>query len=95
MFESAIPVGEAKEMLSRLCGVTLDKTRCLVRHDRHVWEVDVHQEPLAGFGLTETELSSEDEVFTRPDWLGAEVTGDPAYSKRELVARALAGKRRG
>jgi adenylate cyclase len=94
-FEFEIPVGEAEEMLNRLCGRTLDKTRYLVRHDRHVWEVDLYQEPLAGLVLAELELSSEDEVFTRPGWLGAEVTGDPAYSKRELVARALSGQGRG
>jgi CYTH domain-containing protein len=91
-FDFEIPVGEAEEMLSQLCGMTLQKTRFLVRHDLHVWEVDVHHGPLAGLVLAEIELSSQDEVFTRPDWLGTEVTGDPAYSKRELVVRALAGK---
>lgn len=93
-FEFEIPIGEAEEMLNRLCGMTLAKTRYLVRHDRHVWEVDVYHQPLSGLVLAEIELSSEDERFTRPDWLGAEVTGDPAYSKRELVAQAVAGKRR-
>ena len=90
-FDFEIPHAEAVRMLDLLCDVTLEKTRHLVRHGRHVWEVDVHHGPLEGLVLAELELTAEDEAFDRPGWLGAEVTGDPAYSKRGLVARARAG----
>ena len=35
--------------------------------------------------MAEVELSSEDEMFMRPVWLGEEVTGDPRYYNSMLM----------
>ncbi len=37
--------------------------------------------------LVEIELTREDQEFTRPDWLGEEVTGRKGYSNASLVER--------
>ena len=34
--------------------------------------------------MAEVELTSEDEVFTKPEWLGKEVTGDIRYYNSQL-----------
>ena len=42
--------------------------------------MDVFHGRLDGRMLAEIELSDEQEYFTRPDWLGKEVTGQPEYN---------------
>jgi adenylate cyclase len=37
--------------------------------------------------VAEVELQSEDQPFDKPDWIGAEITGDPKYFNANLVAR--------
>ena len=78
-WEKVIDVQEA-EMLLQLCepGV-IDKVRYLVEAEGHVFEVDVFNGDNEGLVLAELELSSVDETFVRPDWLGAEVTGNRRY----------------
>jgi CYTH domain-containing protein len=44
---------------------------------------------LAGLVLAEVELTAVDQEFLRPDWVGAEVTGDARY-QNSVLARALA-----
>lgn len=43
------------------------------------WEVDVFHGRKEGLVLAEIELGDENEPFTRPEWLGEEVTGQPQY----------------
>ena len=45
----------------------------------HVFEVDEFHGDNEGLLLAEVELSSVDEDFERPQWLGEEVTGDRRY----------------
>jgi CYTH domain-containing protein len=40
-----------------------------------------------GLIIAEIELSSEEEPFDRPGWLGREVSGDPRYFNSELSKR--------
>ena len=41
-FEYEIPVNDANEMLAELCsGPIIEKTRYLVEHSAHTWEVDI------------------------------------------------------
>lgn len=88
-YEYPIPLADAEAMLDRLCGsVVLEKRRHVVHHQRHVWEVDVYAGVLAGIVHAEIELAAEDEDFERPAWLGAEITGDPAHSKRAMLLLA-------
>lgn len=84
-WEMEIPVSEAKELM-KLCekGV-IDKTRHLVDAGAHTYEVDVFHGENEGLIMAEIELSSEDESFIRPDWLGKEVTGNRRYYNSMLM----------
>jgi adenylate cyclase len=79
-FEYPVPLPDAEEMLAHACeqGI-VDKTRFLVPHGEHTWEVDVFHGENAGLVVAELELAREDEAFARPDWLGIEVSEDPRY----------------
>ncbi len=79
-FEYEIPAAEARRMLSTLCtGHPIEKTRYIVPFGGHRWEIDVFEGENVGLVVAEIELQSEDEIFKRPDWLGAEVSSDPRY----------------
>ena len=84
-WEKEIPVSEAADLL-RLCepGI-IDKTRYIIEADGHTFEVDEFHGDNEGLILAEIELSSEDEVFTKPSWLGKEVTGDARYYNSMLM----------
>jgi len=78
-WEKEIPASEAKDLLN-LCDDTLiEKTRYLVKQNRHIFEVDEFEGRLHGLTIAEIELNSEEEHFEKPDWLGEEVTGNPNY----------------
>ncbi|MFW2388618.1 MAG: CYTH domain-containing protein [Polyangiales bacterium] len=86
-FEYEIPTADAQSMLDSLCKRPLvEKVRYTVPLGRHVWEIDVFEGANAGLIVAEIELSAEDEVFERPEWLGDEVTDDPRYFNSNLVA---------
>ena len=78
---------EEAELLLPLCepGV-IDKVRYLVEHEGHVFEVDEFLGENQGLVLAELELSSETEEYSRPEWLGQEVTGDRRYYNSYLSA---------
>jgi adenylate cyclase len=44
-----------------------------------VFEVDVFKGANKGLILAEIELTSEEEDFEKPDWLGVEVSSDARY----------------
>lgn len=83
-FEYAIPALDAEQLL-RLCARSLRKER----HRLGRWEIDRFLDVEAPVGgplwLAEIELSSEDEPFDRPAWLGAEVTLDARYANAALA----------
>ena len=84
-WEKEIPVSDALELM-KLCepGV-IDKTRYLVDVGGHTYEVDEFYGDNDGLVVAEIELSSEDEDFIRPEWLGEEVTGDVKYYNSMLM----------
>jgi adenylate cyclase len=85
-YEYPIPLSDAAEMLEHLCTRPLiEKTRTVVPHDGHMWEVDEFFGENAGLIIAEIELEAVDEVFSLPPWLGAEVTGDSRYYNASLV----------
>ena len=63
----------------------IDKVRYLVPRGSHTWEVDVFHGANEGLILAEIELSSEDEPFEKPAWLGKEVSGDRRYYNSMLT----------
>lgn len=79
-WEKEIALDEAM-LLLKLCDPVIDKTRHLVDSTDgvHVWEVDEFHGDNDGLIVAEVELSSENEDFPRPDWLGKEVTDDRRY----------------
>lgn len=84
-WEYSIPLNEAEEML-RLCqGAIIDKTRYNISVGEHIFEVDEFYGENDGLILAEVELSSENESFEVPDWLGDEVTGDVRYYNSYLA----------
>jgi adenylate cyclase len=84
-FEYPIPLSDARVLLSDLAGAEISKTRHLVRHGAHLWEVDEFAGANLGLVVAEVELSSEDEVFERPSWLGREVTDEERFYNAALV----------
>jgi adenylate cyclase len=84
-WEKEIPVQEVEELLAICEPGVIDKTRYLVPADGHTYEVDEFHADNHGLVVAEVELGSEDEAFSRPDWLGEEVTGDPRYYNSMLM----------
>jgi len=78
-FEKEILVDEAKELML-LCGDgKIDKTRYNIQVGNHIFEVDEFHGENEGLTIAEVELSSEDESYDIPEWLGEEVTGNKEY----------------
>ena len=85
-FEYEIPLDEATEMLETLCEKPLiDKVRYLIKNENHVWEIDVFSGDNDGLIVAEIELKDKHENFTKPDWLGEEVSDDERYYNVCLV----------
>jgi adenylate cyclase len=86
-WEKEISVQEANELLQICESGEIDKTRYKVRVGTHIFEVDEFYGDNQGLTLAELELSSEDEVFEKPVWLGKEVTGDIRYYNSMLMKK--------
>jgi len=90
-FEYAIPYSDAEEMLRTMCGGNvLDKVRHFVPYAGNAWQIDVYEGLLEGIVLAEIELTDADQKLILPDWIGEEVTADPAYRKVNMVAARFA-----
>lgn len=83
-WEKEIPIAEA-ELLLLLCEPSvLEKNRYIIEHGNHTFEVDVFLGINDGLIVAEIELQDEDEPFSKPNWLGKEVTGDPKFYNASL-----------
>ena len=83
-WEREISKTEAEALL-KLCEKTIiSKTRYEVAVGNHLFEVDEFLGDNKGLVMAEVELGSEDEKFSKPDWLGEEVTGDLKYYNSNL-----------
>ena len=89
-WEKEIAVAEA-ELLLQLCekGI-IDKIRYEIPVGKHTFEVDVFSGENQGLIIAEVELSSENEFFEKPHWLGMEVTGDKRYYNSYLSENPFA-----
>jgi len=84
-WEKEIPVEEAKELI-KICETgVIEKIRYLVPVGKHTFEIDEFHGENEGLLIAEIELQSEEEFFEKPDWLGAEVTGDKKYYNASLA----------
>ena len=84
-FEYAIPVADAEQLLALSDGPVVRKIRREIEHAGLTWEVDEFLGDNAGLVVAELELDSEDQVFAKPDWIGAEVTDDRRYLNSNLA----------
>jgi adenylate cyclase len=84
-WEKEIPVSEVQELLKICEPGVIDKSRYNVVVGKHTFEVDEFYGENEGLVVAEIELSSEDESFEKPSWLGEEVTGDVKYYNSMLM----------
>ena len=78
-WEKEITVSEAEALLLLCEKGAIDKIRYNVIFENHLFEVDVFQGENEGLIVAEIELQSENETFSKPNWLGNEVTSDERY----------------
>lgn len=85
-FEYPIPLEDAEKLLAHHCsGRLLAKTRHIVSEEGCLFEVDVYEGLLEGVIIAEIELTSANQPFPRPAWLGEEVTGKEEYRKINMM----------
>jgi adenylate cyclase len=86
-FEYEIPKPDAEEIIDTLCRKPLiEKTRHIVLNDGNLWEIDEFEGENKGLVVAELELPEVGKVFTKPQWLGVEVTHELRYYNNNLVA---------
>jgi adenylate cyclase len=90
-WEKKIPVKEAEELLNLCEPGVIEKTRYRIKSGKHIFEVDEFHGDNEGLIVAEIELSSADEFFERPAWLGKEVTGDQRYYNSYLSRNPYSG----
>ena len=83
-WEKEIPKIEAEALLKLCKKGIIDKIRYEVKVDNHTFEVDEFFGKNEGLVVAEVELNDETEAFTKPNWLGEEVTGDAKYYNSQL-----------
>ena len=84
-WEKEIPFNEAVELLQLCESGKIEKIRYEVIFENQTFEVDEFFGENAGLTLAELELPSEDTGFSKPNWLGKEVTGDKRYYNSNLA----------
>lgn len=85
-FEKEITLDEARQLMKLCLPGVIDKIRYLVRSGGHVFEVDEFYGENDGLVMAEVELGSENEPFTKPDFIADEVTGDRRFYNSSLMA---------
>lgn len=78
-WEKEIDSNEAQALLDLCIPTIISKTRYEVEHDSNTWEIDVFHDANGGLLIAEIELEHEHQNFSKPDWLGEEITGDARY----------------
>jgi adenylate cyclase len=87
-WEYPIPLEDANAFLNELCEKPIiEKIRYRILHEGMIWEVDEFLGDNAGLVVAEIELEAEDQAFSRPDWIGEEVTHDARYFNANLLRR--------
>ncbi len=86
-WEKEIDIQDARELLKICEPGVIQKTRFHVKSGVHTFEVDEFHGDNKGLVIAEIELSSEDEIFKKPNWLGKEITGDVKYYNSMIVKK--------
>lgn len=87
-YEYEIPLSDARSMLDTMCLPNkIEKLRYKIYHDGNLWEVDEFKGTNEGLVVAEIELTSEEQEFVKPSWLGEEVTEDSRYLNAYLAIK--------
>jgi len=85
-WEKEISLEDAKDLMAICEPGVIDKTRFIVKADGDLeFEVDEFYGENEGLTVAEIELPSEDTQFSKPEWLGKEVTGEVKYYNSMLM----------
>ncbi len=85
-YDYPVPLEDGQLMMQQLCQKPLiEKTRYHVPYKNHLWEVDVFHGDNEGLIVAEIELSTPDEPFSKPAWIGKDVSDHPRYYNVCLV----------
>lgn len=85
-YEYEIPLTDANEIINNLCRKPLiEKTRHFVTDDGNIWEIDEFEGENKGLIVAEIELTEIGLAFSKPHWLGPEVTHDLRYYNNNLA----------
>ena len=83
-WEKEISKTDAEALLNLCEKGVIEKTRFEVKSGNHTFEVDEFFGDNKGLIIAEVELQNENETFTKPNWLGEEVTGQIKYYNSQL-----------
>lgn len=84
-FEKEITMDEALHLIKLCKGGVIDKHRYLVKSGNHTFEIDDFHGENVGLIMAEVELSSTEEEFEKPEFIGIEVTGDKRFYNSHLL----------
>ncbi|MGZ8240073.1 MAG: CYTH domain-containing protein [Methylobacter sp.] len=85
-YEYEIPLIDAEEIINNLCRKPLiEKIRHFVTDDGNIWEIDEFEGENKGLIVAEIELPKIGRPFSKPHWLGPEVTHDLRYYNNNLA----------
>ena len=84
-FEYEIPESDALELLNLFTDKAINKIRYKILFEGFIWEVDIFEGNNSGLIIAEIELQSEEQSFTKPDWIAQEVTGDIRFYNSYLI----------
>ncbi len=85
-YEYPIPPPHAEHMIEAMCGGhVVEKTRYCISDGQSIWEVDEFHGRHSGLVIVEIELTTAEQEFSKPPWVGDEVTHDYRYSSAWLA----------
>ncbi len=85
-FEYPIPLDDAYHLLDHLCEKPIiEKTRFKVLYEGHIWEIDEFHGENTGLVVAEIELEDKNEQFSKPPWVGEDVSHDWRYFNSNLL----------
>lgn len=83
-FEYEVPYDDAVRMLGLCEDGVIEKTRHLVEHGGLTWEVDEYHGSRSGLVVAEVEIPESGYDYSKPDFIGENVTGDSRYYNSNL-----------
>ena len=85
-YEYPIPISDAQNFLENMCiDGTIQKIRYIIKYENNIWEIDEFSGKNKGLIVAEIELSSREQSFVKPSWVGQEVSGKAQYMNSNLV----------